>query len=93
MSIPTISLNAPKEDVAAALREACINFGFFYLDGHDITQSLLDDVFRQSKILFALPEEQKKLLADPVLSRGFTRFEEETLDPANQPDRGDTKVR
>lgn len=91
MAIPTISLSSPKEDVAAALRETCIDVGFFYLEGHQIPQPLLDDVFEQSKILFALPEDEKGRLADPVLTRGFTRFEEETLDPANQPERGDTK--
>jgi isopenicillin N synthase-like dioxygenase len=91
MSIPTISLNcASQEEIAKSLRDACIKFGFFYLEDHSIPQSLLDDVFFQSQKLFALPMEHKLELSDSVLTRGYTRFEEETLDPINQK-RGDTK--
>ena len=91
MSIPTISLNcASQKEIASSLREACINAGFFYLKDHSIPQSLLDDVFTQSKQLFSLPMEHKLEISDSVLTRGYTRFEEETLDPMNQV-RGDTK--
>mmetsp|Transcript_8179 Transcript_8179/g.14834 ORF Transcript_8179/g.14834 Transcript_8179/m.14834 type:complete len:326 (-) Transcript_8179:164-1141(-) len=91
MTIPTVCLSSPKEEVATALRDACTKVGFFYLEGHDIPQRLLDEAAQLSKKLFALPVEQKVLLSDPILQRGYTRFEEETLDPANQPSRGDTK--
>lgn len=89
--IPSISLSSPKEEVAKSLHDACTKVGFFYLEGHGIPQSLLDDAFKQSKSLFSLPTHQKLLLADAILQRGYTRFEEETLDPKNQPNRGDTK--
>lgn len=91
MSIPTISLNcASQKEIASSLRDACINVGFFYLEDHSIPRSLLDNIFTQSQQLFALPMEQKLELSDSVLTRGYTRFEEETLDPINQI-RGDTK--
>ena len=86
--IPTISLtNCTQEEIAEALRDACTKVGFFYLEDHSIAQSLLDDVFDQSKQLFALPLNEKVVLTDPILQRGYTKFEEETLDPKNQPDR------
>ncbi len=34
---------------------------------------------------------EKSNCIDPVLNRGYTRMGEETLDPQNQPTRGDTK--
>mmetsp|Transcript_3155 Transcript_3155/g.6973 ORF Transcript_3155/g.6973 Transcript_3155/m.6973 type:complete len:330 (+) Transcript_3155:50-1039(+) len=91
MTIPTITLSSTEEDIAKALHDACTTVGFFYLEGHSIPHPLLDDVFEQSKQLFALPLEKKNSLSDPILTRGYTRFEEETLDPENQPNRGDTK--
>ena len=91
MSIPTISLNCgSQEEIASSLRDASINVGFFYLEGHSISQDLIDNVLTQSQILFALPMEQKMLLSDKKLTLGYTRFEEETLDPKNQV-KGDTK--
>jgi isopenicillin N synthase-like dioxygenase len=91
--IPIISLNnsSPASDIAQALCEACTTVGFFYLTEHGVSQQLMDDVLRSSKQLFCLPLDQKVELADPILQRGYTRFEEETLDPMNQPKRGYTK--
>ena len=89
--IPTINLSSStQDDIAKALHDACTDIGFFYLEGHSISQSLLDDVFIQSKQLFALPLDEKEALIDSILQRGYTKFEEETLDPANQ-SKGDTK--
>ena len=73
------------------LRDACINVGFFYLQGHSVQSALLESVFEQSKKLFSLPEASKRSLSDHVLSRGYTAMEEETLDPEVQLSRGDTK--
>lgn len=88
--IPTISLNASQEEIVSSLRDACINVGFFYLEDHSTPQNLLDDMFAQSGQLFSLPMDQKLELSDSLLTRGYTRFGEETLDPMNQK-RGDTK--
>ena len=90
MSIPTINLGSSKKEIATILRSAC-KVGFFYLEGHSIPQHLLDGIFQQSKQLFELPLEKKVSLFDSILERGYTTFEDETLDPANQPTRGDTK--
>jgi len=90
-AIPTIRLDDPDEaQTVASLRSACINVGFFYLEGHGISKEFLDQVFAQSKALFDLPLEEKLNLQDCILNRGYTAMEEETLDPAHQ-SKGDTK--
>lgn len=90
-SIPTICLREnEREETVKLLRSACINVGFFYLEGHGIDESLIANVLEQSRILFGLSEESKKALSDPVLSRGYTAMSEETLDPQKQK-QGDTK--
>ena len=91
MSIPSINLNNPDvEGLTSALRSACIDVGFFYLEGHEIEAKVFEQVREQSEALFTLPGGEKKALSDPVMSRGYTAMGEETLDPENQR-RGDTK--
>ncbi|KAL7468957.1 hypothetical protein ACHAXS_009202 [Conticribra weissflogii] len=91
--IPTIHLDGSSKEaeIVNNLRDACTHVGFFYLEGHSIHQSLLDEVLAKSQVLFALPMDQKISLSDSNLQRGYTRSEEETLDPINQRSRGDTK--
>ncbi|KAH7381879.1 putative 1-aminocyclopropane-1-carboxylate oxidase [Cadophora sp. MPI-SDFR-AT-0126] len=48
-----------RQVVAARLREACINVGFFYVKGHGIQQDLVDGVFEWGKKFFDLPFEEK----------------------------------
>ena len=91
MSIPTVRLDDPDRDRAVrSLRDACVNYGFLYLEGHGIDPSFLEQVMAQSKALFDLPLEAKMKVKDTVLNRGYTAFEEETLDPSVQT-KGDTK--
>jgi len=53
---------------------------------------LLPRVFQQSQAFFDLPLDVKQKISDPVMNRGYTGMEEETLDPARQKKgRGDTK--
>lgn len=90
-SIPVIRLDDPDlSETVQKLRKACIEVGFFYLEGHGLDPSFLEAVFHQSKSLFDLPLETKNSLTDPETSRGYTGMEEETLDPARQT-KGDTK--
>ena len=91
MSIPTVRLDDPNRDRAArSLRDACVNYGFLYLEGHGIAPSLLENVMNQSNAFFDLPLECKLKVKDSVLNRGYTAFQEETLDPTVQT-KGDTK--
>jgi isopenicillin N synthase-like dioxygenase len=48
--------------VARALREACIDIGFFYLTGHGIAQQEFDDVVTMGHRFFALPLAEKMKL-------------------------------
>jgi isopenicillin N synthase-like dioxygenase len=91
VKISVISLDDPdREKTIRQLRTACIDVGFFYLKGHGIEPSFIDTVMEESKKLFELPLQSKRALSDPVMSRGYTAMEEETLDPSLQK-KGDTK--
>lgn len=91
MSIPVIQLDdVDRNGLVTALRFACVEVGFFYLEGHGISEDLMKRVIRQSELLFDLPLDEKCALSDKVMSRGYTAMEEETLDPKCQR-KGDTK--
>ena len=53
---------AERRAVAAALRQACIDIGFFYLTGHGIPQQDFDDVIAMGHRFFALPLAEKMKL-------------------------------
>jgi isopenicillin N synthase-like dioxygenase len=90
-TIPTISLGElSKPSIARSIYTACTTTGFFYLINHAVPSSLTASVLQQSQKLFALPLHEKNALIDSILNRGYTRFEEEKLDPSSQL-RGDTK--
>jgi isopenicillin N synthase-like dioxygenase len=93
--VPTIYLNKPNEEGVRAealrLRRACIEVGFFYLEDHGISSEFIARVLALSKEFFQLPPSQKANCTDSVLNRGYTHMGEETLDPKNQPTKGDTK--
>jgi isopenicillin N synthase-like dioxygenase len=48
--------------VAAQLRHACEQVGFFYMGGHRVTQSVLDEAFAASREFHAMPLEDKMRL-------------------------------
>jgi isopenicillin N synthase-like dioxygenase len=45
--------------LAIQLRETCENVGFFYIDNHGVSQTLIDRTFEQSRRFHALPLEEK----------------------------------
>jgi isopenicillin N synthase-like dioxygenase len=92
MEIPTIRLldNSNLDSLIEDLRLACTKFGFFYLEDHGVPLDLIERVRQQCKELFYLPLEEKQQLSDKTMTRGYTAFEEETLDP-NRQVKGDTK--
>lgn len=81
LSLPVIELSrlqgdpqrrkAFLEDLGKAARDV----GFFYLTGHGISQTLLDDVQRVSREFFALPEQEKLKvrMANSPHFRGYNR--------------------
>ncbi|KRW98966.1 hypothetical protein PPERSA_11567 [Pseudocohnilembus persalinus] len=86
--IDPLDLQAPYK-----IKNACINEGFFYLNHKNlIKNSLIQQVFQESKIFFSLPQKTKlKLKASQNNGmRGYIPFEAENLNP-KQRKRGDTK--
>ncbi|KAF2020777.1 Clavaminate synthase-like protein [Aaosphaeria arxii CBS 175.79] len=48
-----------RQETAAALNRACIDYGFFYLTGHGIPESRLEQVISLARQFFALPLPEK----------------------------------
>lgn len=74
--------------VAAALRQACEQRGFFYLTGHGVPQPLIAAAFAQSERFFDLPEDSKCAL-DKVHSRcnrGYEPLRAQRLEAGAPPD-------
>ena len=54
---------AAQRSVAQALRQACRNWGFFYISGHGIASETLASLDRAARAFFALPEAEKQAVA------------------------------
>lgn len=78
-TLPTVDLSrfhgSPDERAAfvADLRKILHDHGFFYLTGHGVGQTLIDDVVATAKRFFALPLEEK-LKIEMVHSRHFRGY-------------------
>lgn len=53
------STQEARQTTAQAINAACVNYGFFYLTGHGIPVSKLDEVISLARDFFALPLEEK----------------------------------
>jgi isopenicillin N synthase-like dioxygenase len=76
------------EAVAAALRDACVNVGFFYLAGHGISQALLDRQLEWTRRFFDLPPavRQQVAMRNSRVRRGFEPIATQVLDAGTPPD-------
>lgn len=77
-----------RERVAAEIRSACIEVGFFYVAGHDVGPDIVGAAFEAARRFFALPPADKSavsiLQSDKM--RGYTGLLEENTDPDNAGD-------
>ncbi|KAF5460154.1 hypothetical protein F2P56_020043 [Juglans regia] len=90
LQLPVIDLSAPARfSTAASIRQACIEYGFFYLVNAGLEKELLDRVFEESKKFFSLPSEEKMKLGRKE-HRGYTPLYAENLDPTSS-SKGDSK--
>ncbi|KAL4974713.1 hypothetical protein BDW66DRAFT_167573 [Aspergillus desertorum] len=80
-SIPVIdlsTLNSPhfreRQKLAACVKNACIEVGFFYIKNHGISGELIDRAFEAARRFFALGKEQKLecYLANSKNFRGYS---------------------
>jgi isopenicillin N synthase-like dioxygenase len=80
IDVPVLDLSArhgsqaQRAEIADTMRQICHHIGFLVVTNHGVSQSLLDDVFRLSRALFALPLEQKMFI-DKCKSRHFRGWE------------------
>src|SRR6478672_10046690 len=57
--------------LAAELRQAAIDVGFFYIVGHGVPQTIVDDAFTIAGKFFAWPLARKQAIAVDERHRGF----------------------
>jgi len=95
MGLPIIDISGlgttdddARRAVGQALREACLDHGFFYCAGHGVPQGLIDAALDQTKTLFDLPPEAKQALdkAQNPANRGYEGLGAQTLQPGAAPD-------
>lgn len=74
--------------VGQALRQACLDKGFFYCAGHGIPAGLIDAVFAETRAFFDLPLETKELVAKEksFCNRGYETLGGQTLQAGAKPD-------
>lgn len=77
-----------RREVAADIRRACLEVGFFYVTGHGVDPSVIATAFDATEQFFSLPSEAKtavSILHSPKM-RGYTGLLEENTDPDNAGD-------
>lgn len=94
-SLPIIDISglaspdpADRRAVAAQLRRACLDKGFFYISNHGIPEDLVARVFAEAAGFFALPLEEKLAVdkAQSRCNRGYERMMGQTLEAGAPPD-------
>ncbi|XP_044485409.1 2-oxoglutarate-Fe(II) type oxidoreductase hxnY [Mangifera indica] len=90
LKLPIIDLSsADRFSAAQSIRQACVEYGFFYLVNHGVDEELLGTMFDQSRKFFSLPLAHKMTLARKE-HRGYTPLYAENLDPSSS-SKGDSK--
>lgn len=74
--------------VAARMRAACIDKGFFYIVGHGVPQGLMDAAQAQARQFFDLPAAEKAKVAKSrsTCNRGWEPLKSQSLDLDAPPD-------
>lgn len=88
-SIPMIDV-APLYDaneagarrVAAEIKRASIEVGFFYVSGHNVSRELMRGILAAAKEFFTFPEETKNAIKVNAAHRGYVPYAQSTLDRA-----------
>ncbi|PWA58898.1 2-oxoglutarate (2OG) and Fe(II)-dependent oxygenase superfamily protein [Artemisia annua] len=92
MKLPVIDLSSSDRiSTAHSIRQACTDYGFFYLINHGVDEQT---VFEQSRLFFSLPLEDKmKFSRDVAADFGFSPLYAENLDSSSSSSKakGDSK--
>ncbi|XP_065858868.1 2-oxoglutarate-Fe(II) type oxidoreductase hxnY-like isoform X2 [Euphorbia lathyris] len=75
-----IDLSAPAFATANLIRQACTEYGCFYIVNHGVEEELVDRVLEQSKQFFSLPLDEKMKLLNKE-HRSYTPLYTENLSP------------
>jgi isopenicillin N synthase-like dioxygenase len=71
VTVPTVDLSLPDDEVIAALDEAYSTIGFAYLVNHGVPPETVEGVFAASARFHALPQEDKDAIAIGPTHRGY----------------------
>jgi isopenicillin N synthase-like dioxygenase len=91
VSVPVIDLSAARGGgradrmcVAAAIDAACCDIGFFAIDGHGVSASVVDELRRAAHAFFAQPQPTKLVARHPIAgtNRGYHAVGGEALSAA-----------
>ena len=77
-----------RADVAATIRAACLDKGFFYLVGHGVDEALISEVFGETQRWFDQPLAEKLALdkARSKANRGYEPLKGQVLEAGMPPD-------
>src|SRR5262245_35293869 len=85
-SVPVIDVaplfdgsDAAARTVAAEIRRASIEVGFFYVRGHNVPSGLTRDMLATAKAFFARPDLEKRRIQVNTAHRGYVPFAQTTL--------------
>lgn len=94
-NLPVIDLtnldsNLPetRRSIANEIGQACQTYGFFYIRGHGIDQTLQEQLFNASEKFFSLPIDSKQAINKSlsVANRGYEPLKNQTLEAGAPPD-------
>lgn len=90
VELPIIDLiSSDRDSTAASIRQACVEFGFFYLINHGIDEEMFRSVFDESRKFFNLPLQERTKLSRKN-HRGYAPLYDENHEPTAT-SKGDSK--
>ena len=86
-TLPVVDLTpgpGADERIAGEIGQAARGVGFFFVTGHGIPTTLIDEVFGESARFFALDleEKEKRSIRTSPHNRGYVAMQGESLDPS-----------
>jgi isopenicillin N synthase-like dioxygenase len=87
-ALPVIDMSASTGQLAKDIGEAARGVGFFYVTGHGISPTLMDEVFAASRLFFGLSSDEKDAVSirKSLHNRGYVGMKGESLDPTKPAD-------